>query len=114
MLSKLFEDLIQRYEPELFRHLLEVGIAPLQLAFSWMQLAFVGYLQPDQLLLLWDRIIAQGNDGLLLLPILAAAIFVYRSHALMKARDVQDVKDILGDPSQLLVVPLLQHFLFGG
>ena len=30
----------------------------------------------------------------------------------MKARDA-DVKDILGDPSQLLVVPLLQHFLLG-
>ena len=114
MLSKLFEDLLQRYEPELFRHLLEVGIAPLQLAFSWIQLAFVGYLQPDQLLLLWDRILAHGRDGLLLLPILAASIFVYRSHALMTARDVQDVKDILGDPSELLIVPLLQHFLFGG
>ena len=113
MLSKLFEDLVQRYEPELYRHLLEVGIAPLQLAFSWIQLAFVGYLQPDQLLLLWDRVLAHGRDGLMLLPTLAASIFVYRSHALMKARDVQDVKDILGDPSQLLIVPLLQHFLFG-
>ena len=28
----------------------------------------------------------------------------------MKAKDVQDVKDILGDPSRC-VVPLLQHFL---
>ena len=54
MLSKLFEDLVQRYEPELYRHLLEVGIAPLQLAFSWIQLAFVGY--SSQLLLLWDRV----------------------------------------------------------
>jgi hypothetical protein len=112
MLSKLFEVLVQRYEPELFRHLLDVGIAPLALAFSWIQLGFVGYLQSDQLLLLWDRILAQGKDGLLLLPVLAASIFVYRSHNLMKTRDVQDVKDILGDPSQLLVVPLLQHFLF--
>ena len=34
--QQAFEDLIQRYELELFRHLLEVGIAPLQLAFSWM------------------------------------------------------------------------------
>ena len=112
MLSKLFEDLVQRYDPELFRHLLNVGIAPLALAFSWIQLGFVGYLQCDQLLLLWDRILAQGKDGLMLLPVLAASIFVYRSHNLMKTRDVQDVKDILGDPSQLLVVPLLQHFLF--
>ena len=92
MLSKLFEDLIQRFEPELFRHLLDVGISPLALSFSWIQLAFVGYLQTDQLLLLWDRVLAEGDRGLMLLPILAASIFVYRSHALMKARDVQEAR----------------------
>jgi hypothetical protein len=29
----------------------------LQIAFSWIQLGFVGLLEVDQLLLLWDRVI---------------------------------------------------------
>lgn len=113
-LCKTFEDLLQRFEPALFHHLVELGVPPLQVAFSWIQLAFVGYLQIDQILLLWDRIFAHGSSGggLFLLPVLAASIFVFRSNALMKATDVQDVKDILGDPSKLQIVPLLQHFLF--
>ena len=91
-LCKMFEDLVQRYEPELFYHLLDLGIRPLSMAFPWMQHAFLGYFEVDQVLLLWDRILAWGDRGLLLLPVVAAAIFVFRSHSLMNTLSVQDVQ----------------------
>ena len=110
-LGKLFEDLLQEHDPNLVHHLLSVGIPPLQIAFSWIQLGFVGYLQIDQVLQLWDRMLGYGpTNGLMLLPILAASIFVFRSKTLMGTSDIQDVKDILGDPSRLKVAVLLQHF----
>jgi hypothetical protein len=110
-LSKLFEDLLFKHDSTVCHHLISLGIPPLQIAFSWIQLGFVGYLQVDQVLQLWDRILGFGPDnGLLLLPILAVSIFIFRSKTLMNAIDIQDVKDILGDPSRLKVSVLLQHF----
>ncbi|KAH8069450.1 hypothetical protein JL721_5752 [Aureococcus anophagefferens] len=56
---------------------LNIGVDPLAVALPWIQFGFVGLLDVDQVLLLWDRIL--GFEDLSLLPILAAAIFVYRS-----------------------------------
>ena len=113
-LSKLFENILFKHDSKVCHHLLSLGIPPLQIAFSWIQLSFVGYLQVDQVLQLWDRILGFGPEhGLLLLPILAASIFIFRSKTLMNASDIQDVKDILGDPSRLKVAVLLQHFFRG-
>jgi hypothetical protein len=50
------------------------------------------------------------EKGLLLLPILAASIFIFRTRSLMGAANLQDVKDCLGDPSRIKVVPLLTFF----
>ena len=61
---------------------------------------------------LWDRIL--GFEDLSLLPILAAAIFVYRSEKLLSATSLDDVKDMFSDGSILQVVPLIQTFLFCG
>jgi hypothetical protein len=64
----------------------------------------------EQTLLLWDRII--GFDDLELLPILAAAIFVYRAKWLLQANEPAHVKRLLAEAGpSLKVVPLLQLFL---
>lgn len=76
----------------------------------WIQFGFVGHLEADQVLLLWDRLLAY--DDLLLLPILATAIVLYRAQSLLHARDLEEVYDILSDGSRLKIIPLLQHFLF--
>ena len=109
-LCRLFENLVQRFEPEVFYHLLDLGIQPLQVAFQWIQFAFAGYLEPQETLLLWDRVI--GFDRLELLPILAASIFLYRAASLVQCRTADDVRDVFSDPSKIKVIPLLQHFLF--
>ena len=64
----------------------------------------------EQTLLLWDRIL--GFDDLELLPILAAAIFVYRAKWLLQANEPAHVKRLLAEAGpSLKVVPLLQLFL---
>lgn len=47
-LCKLFEDLLQMYEPEVCFHLNSLGISPLKTAFQWIFYAFVGFLEIDQ------------------------------------------------------------------
>lgn len=67
---------MQEAEPEVTKHIESLGITPLQLVLPWMLNAFANQLPVDQLLLLWDRIIAL--DSLLPLPLLALAVFVFR------------------------------------
>ena len=62
--------------PNLFFHLKSVGAAPLKIAFKWFMRAFSGYLEADQLLILWDRMVA--FDSTEILAVLAAGLFIYR------------------------------------
>jgi hypothetical protein len=63
-----------------------------------------------QVLLLWDRII--GFDNLNVLPILAAALFAFRSDSLLAAEDAAEVSEIMSEFKRIKIVALLQHFLF--
>jgi hypothetical protein len=47
-LCKTFEDLLQYHDPQLFYHLTEMEIQPLEIAFNWIYQAFSGYLSVDQ------------------------------------------------------------------
>ena len=106
--------LIQRYEPELCYHFLQINVKPLKIAFPWIQHAFVGFLEVEQVLHLWDRILAYGSRGLELLPILATSMFIFRKHDLMIANSQDEVNEILNQTShtKLLVVQLLQCILW--
>jgi len=46
-LCKLFEDLLQMYEPEVCYHLQQLGINPLKTVFNWMLYCYVGILEVD-------------------------------------------------------------------
>ncbi|XP_032237861.2 TBC1 domain family member 19 [Nematostella vectensis] len=109
-LCLLFENLLQTHEPLLLYHLKEVGAPPLRLVFSWMVYAFSGYLSTDQVLLLWDRILAY--DSLELLPVMAMAILSYRRSNLMEVTSLQAAQTVLADVSTLNVISLLQYVLF--
>ncbi|KAG2373858.1 hypothetical protein C9374_011743 [Naegleria lovaniensis] len=109
-LCRLFEDLLQDKDPQLFYHLLQLKIQPLEIAFNWIFHAFAGYLAVDQLLLLWDRIL--GFSNLYILPILAVSIFLFRSKYLLKVTSKQEILDIFSDFTVVQVIPLLQMFLF--
>ena len=63
-------------------HLLRLQLYPARLALHWISSGFASFLPAEQTLILWDRII--GFDTLELLPVLAAAIFVYRAKWLLQ------------------------------
>ncbi|CAK8683708.1 TBC1 domain family member 19-like isoform X1 [Clavelina lepadiformis] len=109
-LCLLFETTLQSLHPRLCRHLQEIGCQPLKIAFKWLVRAFAGYLATEQLLLLWDRVIGYGN--LLLLPILAVAIFLFRQSNLFLITSASGVEASLADITTLHVVPLIQLVLF--
>ena len=109
-LCKLFEDLLQMYEPEVCYHLNTLGISPLRVAFPWMFYSFIGYLEVDQIFLLWDRIL--GFESLEILPIFATAIFVFRANLILNCSNQEEFEELFYDFSQIKVMPLIQHFLF--
>lgn len=110
-LCKLFEQILLDRHPNLVHHLaVRLQVKPLAIAIPWIQFAFVTLLDVEQVLLLWDRI--HGYGTLNLLPILAAAIFVFRSEQLLQATCKRDVEDVFHDCSLLKAIPLLQVFLW--
>ncbi|XP_077983707.1 TBC1 domain family member 19-like [Glandiceps talaboti] len=106
----LFESLLQTHQPQLFYHLREVGAQPLKIAFKWIMRAFSGFLASDQLLLLWDRILAYNS--LEILPVLAMAVFAFRRANLMEVTSLQATEAVLADLTTLKVVPILQVAVF--
>lgn len=46
-LCKLFEDLLQMYEPEVCYHLNLLNINPLKIVFNWLYFCYVGTLEID-------------------------------------------------------------------
>ncbi|KAJ9444733.1 hypothetical protein DIPPA_25431 [Diplonema papillatum] len=109
-LCKLFERLVQAYNPEVAFHCVSVGLNPLEVVFPWIFTAFSGYLEVEQVLHLWDRILAY--DSLWLLSVLAAAVFLWRGRSVLQAETPSDIRALFVDFSKLQVVPLLQYYLF--
>ncbi|XP_075255661.1 TBC1 domain family member 19-like [Convolutriloba macropyga] len=107
--SALFESLLMSLSPNLFFHLKSIGSAPLKIAFKWLMRAFSGYLEADQLLILWDRMIA--HDSTEILAIMAAGLFLYRSTNLMNVTSPAAAEAIMADLSTVKVIPVLQIIL---
>lgn len=72
--------------------------------------AFTGHLELEQLLLLWDRILA--FDTLVILPVAAVSIFWFRAKSILECTTAEEVTDIFEDKSRIKIVPLMQMFLF--
>ncbi|KAF7287220.1 hypothetical protein GWI33_002040 [Rhynchophorus ferrugineus] len=104
-----FEKLLQCYEPNLWNHFKKCRIYPLRVVIKWIMRAFSGHLAPEQLLTLWDLIIAY--DSLEIIPLLAVVIVVFRKDNLMKVNTLTNVEAVLADLSSIAVIPLLQMAL---
>ena len=52
---------MQIHEPELWIHLLEHDVQPLRVVFRWIMRGFSGHLPPEQLLFLWDLVLAYDS-----------------------------------------------------
>ncbi|KAG7396690.1 hypothetical protein PHYBOEH_001919 [Phytophthora boehmeriae] len=109
-LCKLFEELVVRSSPAAVFHLINIGIKPLDIAFPWIQSAFSGVLDIDQVLLLWDRII--GYDSLEIVAIFAAALFHLRANELELITKRDEADELFAELIDIQVVTLLQDYLF--
>jgi hypothetical protein len=109
-LCKLFEDLVARSTPAAAFHLVNAGISPLEIAFPWIQSAFSGVLEIQQVLLLWDRVV--GFDSPEIIAYLAAALFHFRASELLHATTREAVDELFAELLEVQVVPLLQSYLF--
>ncbi|KAH6571798.1 hypothetical protein BASA61_008997 [Batrachochytrium salamandrivorans] len=79
-----FEKVLKQADAGLFHHLSStLAYPPLDLAFKWIVYGFVGVLDCEQVLLLWDRMM--GFDSLYLLPLTAVALIYYRRSQLLEA-----------------------------
>lgn len=108
-LCRLFEETLQTCESDLMYYLDSLGVSPLRLAFPWITYAFVGYLEVDQVLLLWDRVL--GYDSLDVIALFAAALIAYRSEQIMQLNSQEEIEDLFYDMQHVKTVPILQHIL---
>lgn len=104
-----FESLLMTLHPRLFLHLVNVGVQPLKVALPWMQLGFVGLLEVDQILHLWDRVV--GYQDPTLLAIMAVSVFLLRAEAILCSNVAADITIMLMEGSRLRCVPMLQMVL---
>lgn len=88
----------------------KIGMDPLTLAFPWMMYCFIGYLEVEQLLLLFDRLL--GYNDLELLPILAVSIIVSKKSEIIKMRSSFEIERLFKNLSWVRVIPSIQMFLF--
>ena len=109
-LCVLFEQLLQTHEPQLTFYLKSVGVQATRIAFRWLIRAFSGYLASDQVMLLWDKILAY--DSLEILAVLALGIFSFRKVNLMQIQSHAAAEAVLADLTSLKVVPIIQLALF--
>lgn len=107
---RLFETLLMMSQPRLFLHLARIGVQPLHIAFPWIHQGFVQYLEIEQVLHLWDRIIANADVNLL--AVFAVAVFNWRSESLYNCETAVQATAVLQEGTRLRVIPLLQLFLF--
>ncbi|KAI8806687.1 hypothetical protein BJ742DRAFT_773940 [Cladochytrium replicatum] len=106
-----FESLLQQLEPMLYQHLHHtLRVTPLSIAIKWIMSAFVGVLEVEQVLLLWDRML--GFDRIDILSLVAVSLFVFRRDPLMAARTSKEVETALSDFGLVKIIPLLQYCLF--
>ncbi|GJQ86471.1 hypothetical protein Trydic_g10377 [Trypoxylus dichotomus] len=108
-LCLLFERMLQNFAPKLWTHFANIGIPPLRIVFKWLMRAFSGHLPPEQLLQLWDIILAY--DSLEVIPLLAVIILIFRKDNLLKVTSLVNIEAVLADLSSIAVIPLLQMSL---
>ncbi|XP_050421069.1 TBC1 domain family member 19 [Adelges cooleyi] len=102
----LYQRLLQRHETIIWMHFVSHNIHPTRVVFKWIMRGFSGHLPPEQLLNLWDLILAY--DSLEVLPLLAVAILSFRKENLLQVNTLQNIESVLIDLSSLNVMSLLQ------
>lgn len=109
--ASLIESYSNMFTPHLKFHLtVNLKISLLKATLPWVISAFTNVITPDQLLLLWDRII--GYDSVEIFALLCVAILNWKHDLLMSCKTEDDVRVALVDIGNCKVIELLQVLLF--
>jgi hypothetical protein len=109
-LCRLFEELLWSTHPVMYMHMVANGVKPLDIAFKWIHFAFSDFLDVEQVLLLWDRLV--GFDDLELVAVVAVGVMLFRSEMCLNAKNAEEIKRIYETGDRLNVVVLMQTVLF--
>ena len=109
VLCNIFEELVHQVEPEVCYLMINLGVPPIKFALPWMANAFTTVFEPQDILVLWDRVI--GHDSLLPFPVVAAGLIRFRRHLLLKAQTANEVRKILSDVCRLKPIVIMQELL---
>lgn len=108
----LFENLVKEANASLYLHLLTtLGVEPIDIAAKWIFYAFVGILDVDQVLLMWDRIV--GFNSVDIVALTAAALLCFRSDMIMQCQNIQEVHVSFTNSVMLCRLGLDQMGTFG-
>ena len=102
-LAACFEALLQDGAPDLCALFTRLDWDPLKPALAWMAAGFVGFLEIEQTLLLWDRVV--GYDSLLPTAVLAAGIFLFMRRSLLAASSGERSRALLRAPAPFCALP---------
>ncbi|XP_015922874.1 TBC1 domain family member 19 [Parasteatoda tepidariorum] len=108
-LALSFETLLDEVEPQLAYHFSVHDIYPLKIAVKWIIKAFSGCLATDQILQLWDCMLAYDSTEIIV--VLAVGIMSLRKSILLQAENQATVENILADISAVKVIPILHGML---
>ncbi|KFM70919.1 TBC1 domain family member 19, partial [Stegodyphus mimosarum] len=108
-LALSFETLLDEVEPQLAYHFSVHDIYPLKIAIKWIIKGFSGCLATDQILQLWDCMLAYDSTEIFV--VLAVGIMSLRKPVLLQAENQATVENILADISAVKVIPVLHGML---
>lgn len=80
-----------------------------RVVFKWLMRAFSGHLPPEQLLYLWDLVLAY--DSLEITSLLAVSILIFRRENILRVNAIADIDAVLADLSSIGVMSMLQMAL---
>lgn len=82
----------------------------MSVVFPWMMFCFIGYLDTEQLFVLFDRII--GYNSLEIVAILAAAVMHSYADQVMKCKTQQQIESLFDNLYEVNIVNCIKDFLF--
>lgn len=106
----IFERIFLRVMNQLYIHLRNLDIYPVDTACQWMMSFFIGFLAVPEVFQLADRLV--GYNSLHLLPVFALAVFKYYEKNLLAIKSKPQFEESFHRLKDLNFLQVLNCFLF--
>lgn len=106
----IFERIFLRVMNQLYIHLRNLDIYPVDLACQWMLSFFIGFMAVPEVFQIIDRLI--GYNSLHLLPVFSLAVFKYYEKNLLAIKNKAQYEETFYRLKDLSFLQVLNNFLF--